>query len=161
MNSKSWLVFGVAAILSIGVIAAVMWNNSSKGPLAEIKNKSGDSKSADKDAVDDNASDWIEIGGIKRPKSDVRLDTTNTVNAPSVVKAPQGFSPALAPDTNPQVAGVYASLKTRDKPSHFSSFAPAEPFDAESFKKSPDEYLSTVEPSRVFSPAQPGEGQRR
>ena len=154
MISKRWIISVVLGVLAVGTLFAIFWNRGGQRPEVAQQQAAGDAKTLDSEPSDD----WIEVGGVKRPPSDVRLGAGSTDNPPVVGKLPQGFSPALAPDTNPQVAAVFASLQTRDKPSRFSSFAAAEPFDAEAFAKNPDEYLNTVEPSRVFSPAQPGEG---
>ena len=101
---------------------------------------------------------WIELGGVARPKTDVQLQQPKPSSKLDELRWPHGYSKPLDPDTNPQVRGVLEALKDRTKPSRFSSFAEADPFDPESFKSNPQAYVTTIEPSRVFSPAQPGEG---
>jgi hypothetical protein len=101
---------------------------------------------------------WIEMGGVFRPESDVQLDTRKSDDSGFPNKVLHGFSPPVSPVANKQVESVYASLKDRKNPRAFSSFEMANEFDLEAFKSDPDAYLNEIEPSRVFSPAQPGEG---
>ena len=88
--------------------------------------------------------------------------TLTPPSAPSESNLPtkvlHGFSPPVSPTANKQVEGVYAALKDRSSPNAFSSFAVAKAFDKEAYQKDPDAYINEVEPSRVFSPAQPGDG---
>jgi hypothetical protein len=101
---------------------------------------------------------WVNIGGVARPKSDVQVGPRSEGVSSVSETLPQGFSKALSPDTNPQVRSVHDALQDRSKPSRFSSFAPAERFDLAEYKKDPSKYLGSIEPSRVFAPAEPGEG---
>ncbi len=75
---------------------------------------------------------------------------------------PQGFSPPVVPDENPQVAAVYAALKDRSDPAKFSSFVVPTSFDVDAFSNAPleyaTEYAKTVEPGRVYATAQPAKG---
>jgi hypothetical protein len=81
-------------------------------------------------------SNMASIGGVDRPKSDVRLDGTERRERP-MPKKRMGHSPFLAPDTNEQVTMVSEALKTRDKPERFSSFAVPHNFDAAKFEEAP------------------------
>jgi hypothetical protein len=128
----------------------------------DVAKKSNDVDVATKPAVVDAAKTlpegWVNIGGVARPKSDVQVGPKPEGVRSASETLPQGFSKALSPDTNPQVRSVHDALQDRSKPSRFSSFAPAERFDIEEYKKDPSKYLGAIEPSRVFAPAEPGEG---
>lgn len=104
---------------------------------------------------------WVTQGGVARPGTDV-VSVKDESREPSLIenppKVPHGFSPAVEPDTNANTKAVFAALKDRSKPSRFSSFVPSEPFDAKAYAENPQAYLDTVEPARVFSPAEPAEG---
>lgn len=106
---------------------------------------------------------WVSVGGIYRPASDVvagqKQNEKESSTAPKMI---QGFSPDIAPDTNPHTQLVAASLKSRENPERFSSFIVPASFDLEAFKANPkayaESYAAVVEPGRVFASAQPGEG---
>jgi hypothetical protein len=161
MKSRGWIPLVAVIACSVVAIVAIFFafKSTQNKDIATIRDTNANPSAVDRDAKSDQATDdWIDIGGIKRPPTDVKLADGQIVNQPPVVKAPQGFSPALDPKTNPQVAGVYAALKDRSEPSKFSSFAEAKPFDRDAYENEPQAYLDTVEPARVFSPAQPGDG---
>ncbi len=104
---------------------------------------------------------WVTQGGVARPGTDV-VSVKDESREPSLIenppKVPHGFSPAVEPDSNANTKAVFAALKDRSKPSRFSSFVPSEPFDAKAYAENPQAYLDTVEPARVFAPAEPAEG---
>lgn len=102
-------------------------------------------------------SGWAVIGGVSRPQTDVVFNKPEA-KLEQPLLAPQGFQPGLPIDANPQVASVYASLKDRSEPSRFSSFATPVLFDRDAFESDPQRYVETIEPARVFRPAEPGEG---
>ena len=101
---------------------------------------------------------YLNIGGVYRPATDVRLGKDRPGKRDNMGNElpDQGFSPAVKPDANPQVASVAAALKDRKNPARFSSFVKATPFNAEQYASDPQSYLNVVEPGRVFQPAQPG-----
>jgi hypothetical protein len=106
---------------------------------------------------------WVSVGGIYRPASDVVAgQKQNEKEESASPKMIQGFSPDIAPDTNPHTQLVAASLKSRENPERFSSFIVPASFDLEAFKANPkayaESYAAVVEPGRVFASAQPGDG---
>lgn len=106
---------------------------------------------------------YLNIGGVYRPATDVRLgkDRPGKRDDMGNQLPDQGFSPAVKPDANPQVASVAKALKDRTNPARFSSFVKATPFDAKQYASDPQSYLGVVEPGRVFQPAQPGPDVKR
>ena len=102
-----------------------------------------------------------EFGGVLRPRTDVPRSSLLDPVSERPVK-PQGFSPAIESNTNQSVALVGDALRTRGNPERFSSFVVSDNFEINRFRASPSEYAAeyarTVEPGRVFSPAQPAEG---
>ena len=106
---------------------------------------------------------YLNVGGVYRPASDVRLgkdrpgkrdDMGNDVPNP-------GFSPAVKPDANPQVASVAKALKEKKNPARYSSFVKPAKFDAKAYASDPQSHLNVVEPGRVFQPAQPSPDVKR
>ena len=158
-DTGSWPIVASGVGCLVVIVALLYYGNrKSDSPNAAPKVAS-DPVSAPVPAPEKNAlpSDWAMIGGVSRPKTDVVLDKPGS-ESPKPLIAPQGFQPGLPVDANPQVAGVYASLKDRSEPSRFSSFAAALPFDRAAFEANPKGYVDVVEPSRVFSPAEPADG---
>jgi hypothetical protein len=161
MKSRGWLplVAAIACALVAIIVLFSALNNSENSNMATIRDTNVNPYSVKQNNAPNRSTDnWVGNGGSKRLPTDVKLEEGQTVNQPPVAMAPQGYSPPLDPNTNPQVATVFAALKDRTEPSKFSSFAEAKHFDRKAFEKDPQSYLDTVEPARVFSPAQPGEG---
>jgi hypothetical protein len=69
-----------------------------------------------------------------------------------------GVTPGVPADRNPQVALVVQAVKEKTHPERLSVLIQPPPFDRAAFEKAPDKYLNTIEPGRVFQPAQPGPG---
>lgn len=154
-RSPSWKAISVliAALVGSVAVAVILM------PAPDTSTKAG----AEKDSASDKpvsaiASSRVVIGGVERPSSDVRLSPPETTSPQKTVKKRQGFSPAVDPNANASVTQLVSELKTRQNPSSFSSFAPPEQFDVESYKADPEPYLAKIEPGRVFAPAQPGDG---
>lgn len=152
--NKSYWTLG-AIVVVIGAIAVFAMNRSDSTPSDQSDNNADATEVAS--SVDKPGQ--VVVGGIPRPATDVKLPTgeSNTEKR-EVPKVRQGFSPAIDPNANPQVAAIAEALKTREKPNQFSSFVPPEPFDVEAYKANPEAYLATVEPGRVYAPAQPADG---
>ena len=104
----------------------------------------------------------VMIGGIQRKETDVQLSERPEVGTYKKLIKRQGYSPALDPNTNPQVKAVADALAKDENPERFSSFVVKRNFDQQAFNEDPksysEEYASIVEPGRVFATAQPGEG---
>jgi len=78
----------------------------------------------------------------------------------SISKLPNiGQTPLIPQDANDYVISVAEALKHPEKfPERLSPAIAPPPFDKQAFKDDPEKYLKTVEPGRVFQPAQPGVG---
>lgn len=103
--------------------------------------------------------DWVRMGGVARPATDVRSERVQTSKEP-LLKREGGF-PKVALDANPQVAQVVDAIRSGKHPERISSMVVSKSFDPEAFAKDAEnysrEYASIVEPGRVFTPAQPGD----
>ena len=103
--------------------------------------------------------DWVKLGGVARPSTDVKSDKAQSPKEPLLKR--EGGYPKVALDANPQVAQVAEALKSGTNPERYSSLIVPKNFDADAFAKDPEkyakEYASIVEPGRVFAPAQPGD----
>ena len=158
MSRLPWILSALVAIVVLAVLWTALSNSPRRQPrpeeIADATPKKADEQPK---TTNETPKDWVSIGGVQRPKSDVAFNNTdsNTFVPP---KPRQGFSPRLKPDENPQVAAIYKTLFQDKKPEEVSSFSAPKPFDAEAYKKDPQAYLSAVEPSRVFGSKQPGEG---
>jgi hypothetical protein len=101
---------------------------------------------------------WVTKGGVTRPATDV-LPNQFQAPKPPLLKRDGGY-PKVALDANAQVSQVAEALKTGKNPERYSSFVVPRNFDASEFTKDPEgyaqSYASTVEPGRVYAPAQPG-----
>ncbi len=115
---------------------------------------------------DDSASktDWVIVGGVSRPISDVPLlveqkreSLSGVDNSGSRIVNPYGGSPKLVATENKQIEAAHEAIATGTQSQRISPTVLPENFDAESFRRSPEEYISKVEPGRVWQSAQPGE----
>lgn len=69
-----------------------------------------------------------------------------------------GANEPIARDANPMVASVAEALRSGDHPERLSAMVVPAEFDQRAFNENPNAYLNTVEPGRVWQPAQPREG---
>lgn len=103
------------------------------------------------------------VGGIIRPETDV-VTKKGMKKKKNIPKKRHGYSPALEPSLNEQVAEVAKQLKTREKPERYSSFVIPRDFDQNAFEANPEkaakEYAKHIAPGRVFATAQPSENVR-
>lgn len=112
------------------------------------------------DALGLDEADFVEVGGIKRPKRDfdqtvLDLDAQRTRYLASLPKT--GRAPAVSLDANPTVAKLGEEL--RENPGLHPSKSPlvaAEPFDRAAYQKDPQAYLQLTRPGRVFQSLRPG-----
>jgi hypothetical protein len=152
-----WAIAGIAVVLGVGVIMLTRVS-----PLDD----------ANVVATTDIGEQTIEIGGVRRPRSDVgglfpsvedeeRASSTKTVRYDSSKRFEKGYpknaTPLLSPDENPSVRQVHDALLAGGKKAEqaVSLFAGIAPFDAEVYFQDPDAYLSVVEPARIWQSAQP------
>ncbi len=158
MSRLPWILSALVAVVVLAVLWTALSNAPQRQPKSlEVAESTPESSDTPQKTATETPKDWVTIGGVQRPKSDVTFNKpdSNTFLPP---KPRQGFSPRLKPDENPQVASVYKTLSEDKQPEKVSSFSAPKPFDAEAYQKDPSVYLSTVEPSRVFGSKQPGEG---
>ena len=103
-------------------------------------------------------SNHVFVGGVKRKASDVvrtpRERPKRDVRQDPVARA--GRTKPVRSDANPHVASVARALKEKKFPERLSAFARPKNFDRAAYKRNRKEYLETIEPGRVFQPAQPG-----
>ena len=159
MQRLPWILSGIA-ILGMG--ALLIWRvaeqpvRRASAPIVSENEPPASSPEVEQERT--NRADWVKVGGVDRPKTDVNLGASSGEQAFVPPKPAQGFSPRLAPDANPQVAAIHQLITGGGDTAAISSFAEPAAFDADAYRQDPQAYLSRVEPSRVFAPAQPGEG---
>ena len=96
------------------------------------------------------------VGGVRRPLADVE-PSKQPEPKPSPILDYGVISPVPA-DRNPQVASVAQALQEKKHPERLSVLIQPRSFERAAFEKDPQTYLNTIEPGRVFQPAQPGAG---
>lgn len=104
--------------------------------------------------------EMVKIGGHWRPKTDVdhllNPQTTEFTDENRELRLNIGATPFLAPDENEHVSSVAEAIRTKRNPERLTIFQRGQPFDLATFQEAPEEYLNTIEPGRVFQPAEPG-----
>jgi hypothetical protein len=111
----------------------------------------------------------VEIGGVRRPLSDVRslkkvARDPGLAVGEDVLRAsrrfPYGTTPKLAPDLNASVANAVEALQSanQDMPERLSAIIQPAAFDLLQYQRNKQAYLEVSEPGRVWQTAQPGEG---
>jgi hypothetical protein len=109
----------------------------------------------------------VNIGGVIRPRSDVFNAKERFVNntgrenplesTTDAFGKALGKSPQLGPEVNPQVKQAISAFKNGVGSKITPTVEPL-PFDKVAYEANPAEYLSEVEPGRVWQSAQPGPG---
>lgn len=107
--------------------------------------------------------EFVTIGGVKRPASDVRRNPRESLEKSNktVTEFDPGRTPKVPSDANPQVRSIMEARKTGKFPERRTPLISPKPFDPVAYKNNPSTYLNTVEPGRVWQPAQPGPGVTR
>lgn len=151
-------VVGVLVLVGIGFLML-----NPPVPKEQLPESSLPSETSSADgAQDQKRSDRIIVGGIERPATDVRVRHPEGSAPRPIPKKPEGPTPRIDTDTNPQVAKAYEALKTGSNPERYSSFIVPASFDKKAFHANPEtyakQYAETVEPGRVFVTAQPEDG---
>ena len=105
--------------------------------------------------------EMVIVGDIKRPKRDVEGFKSDPAEYKTKNLYPYpGKSPALDPNQNAEVAGLFSEIQKTKTEGKFDSAKSAyfkpEPFNQTEFESNPQAYLQKVRPGRVFYPAQPG-----
>ena len=142
------------------------WLSDRQDPGAEVV-ATGDGQVETPVVPVDPSSGSIQVGGVNRPATDFagkgEADGSKSADQEdSETRLPSdgpdyGHSPAIELDANPQVAAVVQAAREKNRPELFSPVIAPKKFDPEAYAKSPEEYLNSPEPGRVFVPAQPGE----
>jgi len=153
----------IFTLVAIGLVVAGLtaWRlSSNRERMAIDKKRTANDSSIDSGVADSPLpKDWVEMGGVARPATDVRSDKAQIPKQPLLKR--EGAYPKVALDANPQVAQVAEALKSGKNPERYSSLIVPKSFDAEAFANDPEkyakEYASIIEPGRVYAPAQPGD----
>ena len=156
------VVFALAAI-GIVVVGVAFWRLRYKPEPMPIdtSNDVAAEQAETKSSVSRTPKDWVTMGGVARPATDVRK-ADKTIAAKEIPLKPEGAPPIVKSDANEQVKMVHEAMKSNTHPERYSSFVVNRNFDEQAFKANPEqyaaEYAKIVEPGRVFAPAQPAEG---
>jgi hypothetical protein len=152
----------IFALLAVGALVGglTIWRIASTTQVVVKEEKAKiNASQAEPDQEEQLPKDWVKMGGVARPSTDVRSDRAQSPKEPLLKR--EGGYPKVALDANPQVAQVAEALKSGKNPERYSSLIVPKNFDADAFAKDPEkyakEYASIVEPGRVFAPAQPGD----
>ena len=164
--------FVIVAVIAVSaIVLGSQWlANRNDNKIVQGPDVSGDPESASSDVVRAQhpplseslgvgESDFVEVGGVKRPKRDVAFDKaakTPPVSEKSIFPHP-GNAPAVGKDANPDVAALHAELaRENPNPAAISNLFAPEPFDAKVYAADKEAWLKQVRPGRVFQSAQPG-----
>ena len=168
-NPLLWIVGAVLAVAVVVLGAQWLGNRNEeriiKGPdiSTDREDDSSEVVRAEhpplSEALGVDEADFVEVGGVKRPKRDVAFDETKTEPAVSE-KSPfphPGNAPAIPKDANADVAALHAELaKEKPTPAAMSSLFAPEAFDQKKYDADRKAWLSMIRPGRAFQPAQPG-----
>lgn len=149
-NYALWVVVCACVVFSLGIA----YFRSGSPQIRDAK------VAAQKDSLASKAKEIV--GGVERAVGEAeRLNRVSTVRVGSVKKI-QGYSPAVDPSLNTQTKSVFEALQSKTSPERYSSFVIKETFDKDQFqsrgREYSEEYAKIVEPGRVYTSAQPGEG---
>ena len=166
------VLYVVAAVIAVaGIVLGAQWlARQNDDQIVEGPDVSGESETDSSDvaraqhpplseALGVGESDFVEVGGVNRPKRDVAFAESAAepvVSEKSVLRHP-GKVPAVAKDANPDVAALHAELaKEKPSPAAISNLFVPEPFDARAYATDRESWLKEIRPGRVFQSAQPG-----
>ncbi len=143
--------FGALVVaLLVGISFAVFWSGEKEQPLAV--------KAPDKEGPR-SLEPMADVGGVKRLASDVAK-----AEQPDKDKDRDpnnyGIAPSVPADLNPNVKSVVDGVRNKH-PERVSTLMRPAAFDARAYHADPEKYLTTIEPGRVFQPAQPGKSVKR
>ena len=171
MNSKNlkWAALGLAIMLCTALTTNWLIRSVRNGAedrldlTQEAKNRRGSGKEGQFREVEPG---YVIVGGVKRKISEVRslrkkrhADQKTSKDSDSV-RDPfdYGTTKPVPADLNPQVESVVEAIRTKQYPERLSVLMRPKKFDAVAYMKDPEKYINTIEPGRVFQPAQPGPG---
>lgn len=153
----------IFALLAVGVLVGglTVWRMAST-PNTIVKEETPKANASQAEPIGNEEQlpkDWVKLGGVARPSTDVGADRIQSPKEPLLKR--EGAYPKVALDANPHVAQVAEALKSGKNPERYSSLIISRNFNADAFAKDPEkyakEYASIIEPGRVFAPAQPGD----
>ncbi len=148
----------LAALLGVGLlIAGVVWLAGGFGggaaPVVLNPPVEGDDPGAD----DADPRGEVEVGGVRRPASDVRRPERVGEDEIRPGWMPEfGRQKPIPADTNSNTRSVYEAATTGEHPERLSTLIPANAFDEQTYKANPQPYLDVIEPGRVWQSLQPG-----
>ena len=158
--AKSAIAALVVSFAALVAASLVMFNSPERKPK-DLAKESGEPVGSAETLKDG----YVMIGGVARPKTDLKANASGGSDAQAGKEegnheqwADYGETPYVPEDANVYVKSVVEAFKTGKHPERISSMAQSRPFDAEAYQQDPSDYLETIEPGRVFQPAQPGPG---
>ncbi len=171
VSSHWWKVFIVASLVVITTLGAYQFSKiaSAQKPIDDsVATSSRDQSSANADAKEQ-----IEIGGVKRPRTDVAINSTalgldnvskqklldretKTVKSEPDDRAKVGAISELVKGKNAQMDSVVEALADGKHPERLSPMVSAAKFNKEQWDVNPRAYLSVVEPGRIYDTLPPG-----
>ena len=159
LKTKHILLIVVACLLLVGVVSYFSNLQRNRHPVEVADSDSSESVEVE------SSDDFIVIGGVRRRRSDVEREKAQAAGGDKAKTGKRhpmidgyGTTPPVAIDVNPQVAAAAKAYLENTHPERLSPLVQPAAFDLASYKKDPQPYLDTVEPGRVFQPAQPGDG---
>ena len=160
IDPKAWLALGVAITALVAVTLFVGQKpdedrQQQEVVLEEGQNKKPPAEPADGKKIPDG---YVRIGGVDRPETDVKPEFDSELPDKSTQGQEMGYglSPPFDPDANPQTRSVADALTQKKFPERLSPAISPKAFDRKAFKANPNAWVNTIEPGRVFQPAQPG-----
>lgn len=158
-SKKSSLVALAAAATVLGVAIYSVTRTPSLKKVKPAEQGLADSGSAQNGPPGNAKAGYKEIGGVFRPSTDVepKFDSElMTLDQQKSQIVNYGTTPLVKANANVHTKSVAEALKSGRNPERLSPSITANVFDAEEWKRDPSIYLATIEPGRVFQPAQPG-----
>jgi hypothetical protein len=146
-------------VLVVGVLAYETWRvREATKPIAkDLPADSSRIEKAQEIPPREYPEDYIEVGGVKRPKRDVE-SPVNPIANDSGTLTKVGVTPRIAKDTNPHTKSVAEAIGNPALAHRLSVMIPAPEFDLEAYRAAPEDYLNVVEPGRINQYLQPAEG---
>ena len=148
----------LAAVLLAGVAAGGVWLAGGFGGGAapvELNEPVADG-GGDAGPTDADPRAVVEVGGVRRPASDVRRPDRGDADRPGPRLPDYGTIEPVPADTNANTRSVAEALRTGENPERLSALVPPTPFDPEAYEADPQAYLDVVEPGRVWQSLDPG-----
>ena len=151
---------GLIVVASILVVAGISNGWFGIGRQARVAGRSEtESKAESQTAVDPNKSpgpDFVKIGGVWRPKSDVEqaVPDASIANAETKKKpSPVGRTPGIEKDANPAAKSIAEAIKNPELAYRLSNMLPAPEFDRAKYEADKQAYLDEVVPGRIWQSA--------